>query len=346
MTGASGDGVLDMGGNITIAAGNNTSATSGAQGGDITITSGSGSSSSGAGDINLSTGNNTAGPGGILAISTGNGTNMFNGGDITVTTGNSSGIGHGGNMDITLGSSAMSGNGGGFILQAGNGNIGGGISITSGQSTTGTGNGGQIELITSSSTDFNGGDIIINTGSSISGNGGDMDITLGNSVSGNGGDFTLHAGNASNGGSMFSGGDISLIPGLGENGSLIGSVILGSPTNTGHLVTRGGPPTITQPANYAILTPFSSDIAGAIRFPGKSDPPFILPVPAGTQIIIIFNQPFKTGTNIIVMLTPFGQEAAASQPFVSISAPDKFAITITNEINIDCDIQYHVIGII
>ena len=180
-----------------------TGVATGGDSGDISI--GTGTASSTGGDIELKVGSSVS-MGGSITIHAGNGTtnNFETGGKIRLDSGFSS-TSHSGKLEIM--SQNSPGHSGSLVLSTGNtpGGTSGDITISTGPSTTGV-----------------SGKISVKVGGSGSGAGGDLTLTAGDSSSAAGGDVIIRSGHSS----QHYGGDIAISPGDADADGNIGTVYI------------------------------------------------------------------------------------------------------------------------
>lgn len=321
-------------GNITIASG--TTTTSGATGaisissgnsiagsGSVTIYSGdSGGSNNSLGAVTLRVGDGTTstGPVGTLSILGGAAGGTNTGGQIVMTAGAGSGNSSGGDTSIGGGTGGSTG-------------TGGAVSLSGGAGGSGSGTGGTISITGGNGSGGNaaGGDVTMNAGQSNgSGAGGALTITGGvgggASGTGNGGNVTIAGGNSGSlGGSNGAGGGVILKPGQPTGSGAYGYIAIGSSTTWAHLRSvQQTAPTIGTPSSCgtspsASVTSGSTDMAGSFTITAGSGSP------AACSTVITFNAVYAAAPKTIV-LTPATLTGVANSIYASSTVAASFTV--------------------
>lgn len=347
LNGTTGSGTTGSGINITGGQGASTN-----NGGSVSITSGTGGATSGnsgalqfltatpgngaSGGVTLKSGTGNGGASGAVTI--GSGTSTTTSGNVSIEVGSLSGPGVAGILNILGGSSraAQSGNSGGVVITGGaagavasvaggpvvitggagsattTGGVGGAVTITAGSGGLAAA-GGNLSLLSGSSTSGAGGNVNISTGGSATSGSGNVTIQTGgtgsssamgnvqltggtNTSSGAGGSVNINAGSSVGGTAGIvqiaagtgasSGGNILLLPGTGANP---GMVKMGpSSLNVGYLEI----PQNSQSAAYTlvltdsgkhILHPSADTTARTFTIPANASVAY----PIGTAITFV-----------------------------------------------------------
>ncbi|KAA0154894.1 hypothetical protein FNF29_02035 [Cafeteria roenbergensis] len=185
------------------------------EGGHVSVSGASGA-------VSVLSGASTAGTAGSVVVSTGAATGGA-AGSVSVGVG-STNSGPGGSVSVSSGSSTATGSvGGTLLMQAGSGDLTGGLVSISGGSTS-SGVGGFVSIAGGSSGTGTGGSVVIEGGASTSGEAGHVSIGAGDSGTGfDGGDLILEAGSTTD--TRYEGGHVSV---SGASGAV--SVLSGAST--------------------------------------------------------------------------------------------------------------------
>jgi len=293
------------------------STTSGANGGNLTLSSGLGRTSGNGGSINLLSGSSSAnGDGGAINITAGaSGPTLgLNGGLIAITSGGST-IGNAGPITILSGLGAADSGpvnlGTGVLSAAGTTGI-----LTIGTGNSAAGGSGAINIATGTSVNTASGTITMASGAANNQASGNITIGSGTSTGNNSGTLTLQTGLVTTGSS----GSISLTTGnIASGTSAAGSITLTTGTS---LSTTVAPTTtiakafVRKPSTKSIATGATllaiDLIGGYIEVTGATGN-LTLPTvatmttalgtsPAGTWFDVVFNASGMTAANVVTLV--------------------------------------------